>query len=103
MDDRAWVEVDLGAIAHNVTVLRRVSAPSALWVVVKANGYGHGAVEVGRTALAAGAGSLCVATVDEGVELRAAGIDAPVLVLSEPAPRRFADAAAARLAVAVYS
>jgi alanine racemase len=103
VDDRAWVEVDLGAIAHNVSVLCRVSAPSAVWAVVKANGYGHGAVEVGRTALAAGAGGLCVATVDEGVAVRAAGIDAPVLVLSEPAPSRFADAAAAGLAVAIYS
>jgi alanine racemase len=103
MDDRAWVEVDLGAVAHNVAVLRRVSAPSAVWVVVKANGYGHGAIEVGRAALAAGAAGLCVATVDEGVALRAAGIDASVLVLSEPAPRRFTDAAAADLAVALYS
>ncbi len=103
MDDRAWVEVDLGAIAHNVAVLRRVAAPSALWVVVKANGYGHGAVEVGRTALVAGATGLCVATVDEGVALRDAAIEAPVLVLSEPPARRFADAAAAGLAVAVYS
>ena len=103
MDDRAWVEVDLGAIAHNVAVLCRVSAPSAVWAVVKANGYGHGAVEVGRTALAAGAGGLCVATVDEGVAVRGAGIEAPVLVLSEPAPSRFADAAAAGLAVAIYS
>jgi alanine racemase len=103
MDDRAWVEVDLGAIAHNVAVLRGLVAPSALWAVVKANGYGHGAVEVARTAVEAGATGLCVATVDEGVALRAAGIVAPVLVLAEPASSRYGDAAAAGLAVALYS
>jgi alanine racemase len=103
VDDRAWVEVDLGAIAHNVAVLRRLVAPSALWAVVKANGYGHGAVEVARTTVEAGADGLCVATVDEGMALRAAGIEAPVLVLAEPASSRYHDAADAGLAVALYS
>jgi len=82
----AWADVDLDAIEHNVALLRRAVAPSDLWAVVKANGYGHGAVEVARSALAAGAAGLCVALVREGVELRAAGIDAPVLVLSEQPP-----------------
>jgi alanine racemase len=79
----AWVDVDLDAIRHNVAHLRSVIEPSALWAVVKANGYGHGAVEVAAAALEAGAQGLCVALVGEGVELREAGIDAPILVLSE--------------------
>ncbi len=79
----AWADVDLDALEHNVEQLRAVAAPSEVWAVVKANGYGHGAVEVARSALAAGVAGLCVALVDEGLELRAAGIDAPVLVLSE--------------------
>jgi len=79
----AWADIDLDALAHNVEQLRAVVAPSELWAVVKANGYGHGAVDVARTVLGAGAAGLCVALVEEGLELRAAGIDAPVLVLSE--------------------
>jgi alanine racemase len=79
----AWVDVDLDAIRHNVEALRTTVAPSDVWVVVKANGYGHGAVVVARAALDAGAAGLCVALVQEGVELRHHGIDAPILVLSE--------------------
>src|SRR5918993_3374906 len=79
----AWAEIDLDAVAHNVGVLRDIVEPSAVWAVVKADGYGHGASEVARAALEAGAEGLCVAFVDEGVALRAAGIDAPILVLSE--------------------
>ncbi len=82
----AWVDVDLDAIRHNVALLRATVAPSDVWVVVKANGYGHGALEVARAALDAGAGGLCVALVHEGVELRRGGIDAPILVLSEQPP-----------------
>ena len=82
----AWARIDLPAIAHNVGVVRDVAAPSAVWVVVKADAYGHGAVDVARTALDAGAGGLCVALVQEGVALREAGIDAPILVLSEQPP-----------------
>lgn len=79
----AWAEIDHDAIRHNVEVVRRVVAPSAVWAVVKADGYGHGAIDVARSALAAGAEGLCVALVDEGVELRKAGIDVPILLLSE--------------------
>jgi alanine racemase len=79
----AWAEIDLGALAHNVGVLQAVAEPSALWAVVKADAYGHGAVQVARVALQAGATGLCVALVQEGVELRAAGVAGPILVLSE--------------------
>ena len=81
----ARVDVDLSAIAHNVGELRRRAAPALLCAVVKADGYGHGAVEVSRAALAAGAHALAVALPVEGAELREAGIDAPVLMLSEAA------------------
>jgi alanine racemase len=81
-----WAEVDLDALASNVGALAAVAAPAAVLAVVKADGYGHGAVPVGRAALAAGASALGVALVEEGVILRAGGIDAPVLVLSEPVP-----------------
>jgi alanine racemase len=79
---RAWVEIDPGAITANVRALRRhVGDRTGLMAVVKADGYGHGAVPVARAALEGGAGSFGVATLSEGVELRQAGIDAPVLVL----------------------
>ena len=76
---RAEALVDHGAIAHNVALLARLAARAAVMVVVKADGYGHGAVAVARTALAAGADRLGVCTLDEAAELRAAGVDAPVL------------------------
>lgn len=79
----AWAEVHTGLIQHNVAVIAERVAPSAVWAVVKANGYGHGSVPVAQAALAAGAQGLCVALMDEGVVLRRAGITAPILLLSE--------------------
>ena len=76
-----WAEIDLDALAHNVRLLAARAAPARLWAVVKANAYGHGAVACGRAALDAGAAGLAVVCVDEGEELRRAGIEAPVLVL----------------------
>ena len=81
----AWVQVDKEAISQNLKSLRKVLGPDPLiLVVVKADGYGHGAVEVAKVALRSGARYLGVASVTEGVELRRAGISAPVLILSEP-------------------
>lgn len=71
--------IDLDALAHNVRTLCRLCAPARLIAVVKADAYGHGAEAVARTAVAEGAAMLGVAHVREGLELRAAGIDAPVL------------------------
>ena len=99
----AWAEVDLGAVRHNATVLGRVAAPAALCAVVKADGYGHGAVAVARAALEAGATWLGVALADEGAELRAAGIDAPILVLAEPSPPEMATVVHHGLRPAVYT
>lgn len=99
----AWVDVDLAAIGHNTSLLARHVAPAALCAVVKADGYGHGAVPVARAALGGGAAGLAVAVVDEGEELRTAGVDAPVLVLSEPPAAAMDAAVAARLTVTVSS
>jgi len=95
--------VDLGAIGHNVGVLRRVAAPAAVWSVVKADGYGHGAVAVAGAALAAGADGLCVALVEEAAELRRAGIDAPILVLAEPPPHQYGDMVRTGASAVVYT
>ncbi|NGQ96029.1 alanine racemase [Brevibacillus sp. SYP-B805] len=77
-----WVEVDLDAIRANVQAIRRhIPQGTAIMAVVKADGYGHGAVHVGREALAAGAEALAVAMLDEAIVLRQAGITAPILVL----------------------
>ncbi len=78
------LEVDLDAVTHNVGVLARAAGDAAVCAVVKADGYGHGAPAVARAALGAGASMLAVALVEEAEELRAAGIDAPILLLSEP-------------------
>jgi alanine racemase len=76
-----WAEIDLAAIAHNVRELRRISEPRArLMIAVKANAYGHGMVRVARTGLENGADQLGVARIEEGLELRRAGIQAPILI-----------------------
>lgn len=98
----AWAEVDAAAIEHNVGVVRAAVAPAALWAVVKADGYGHGAELAARAALRAGATGLCVALVQEGVALRRAGLAAPILVLSEQPPGELAAAVAAELTSTVY-
>ncbi|NNE72853.1 MAG: alanine racemase [Acidimicrobiales bacterium] len=96
-------EIDLEAVAHNVAALAEFAAPAELCAVVKADGYTHGAVPVARAALRAGATWLAVALVDEGLELRAAGIDCPILVLSEPRPHEMGEVAHHGLRPTLYS
>lgn len=86
MTVRAEAVVDLGAIRHNVGVLRAAAPGAAVLAAVKADGYGHGAVPVARAVLEAGASWLGVVLVEEGVALREAGLDAPILVMMEPPP-----------------
>ncbi len=82
-----WVEINLDHLRHNLQQFRRHIGPEVqIMAVVKADGYGHGAVEVARAALNAGASSLAVAMADEGIELRRAGIGAPVLLLGYTHP-----------------
>ncbi len=81
----AWVEVNLEAVRQNLKRFRKHVGPDVrIMAVVKADGYGHGAPQCARAALSTGATMLGVATVDEGVALRHAGIAAPILVLAEP-------------------
>jgi alanine racemase len=100
---RTWAEVDLGAIRHNVRTLKRRAADARLMAVVKADAYGHGAVPVSRAALEAGAGSLAVVTVEEGAELRRAGLEAPILVFTDLRPDELALAEGYRLQVTAHS
>jgi alanine racemase len=97
------VEIDLDAVRHNVRVLRALVAPADVLAVVKADAYGHGAVPVARAAVDAGAVALGVALVEEGVELRDAGIDAPVLVLSEPHAEAAGEVVGRQLTPVVYT
>ena len=83
----AWLEIDLGAIAHNMSEIRRIIGPdTGIVAVVKSNAYGHGAVPAARQVLDCGACMLAVALLQEAVELRQAGIDAPILVLGATDP-----------------
>jgi alanine racemase len=95
--------VDLGAIAHNVQVLREHAGSAQVMAVVKADGYGHGATPVARAALAAGAAELGVATLDEAIALRRDGITAPVLAWLHAPGTDFAPALAADVQIAVSS
>src|SRR5215467_4850455 len=78
---RSELTIDLGAIRRNVKRLLDVLGGAQLWAVVKADGYGHGAIDVAGAALGAGASMLCVATVAEGLELREEYGDARILVM----------------------
>ncbi len=95
--------IDLGAVEHNVRVLAEHAGSAQVMAVVKADGYGHGATHVARTALAAGAAELGVATIDEALALRRDGITAPVLAWLHPPGTDFAPALRADVQVAVSS
>jgi alanine racemase len=101
---RAWAEIDLDAVAANLAAIRAHLDPSVrIMAVVKADGYGHGAVPVARAALRAGAEWLGVATVDEGLALRRARLAAPTLVFGPAAPEEIADAVTGDLSLAIVS
>jgi alanine racemase len=99
----AWAQIDLGALRHNVATLAAHLAPQQLWAVVKADAYGHGAVECARVALQSGAHGLCVALVQEGIELRQAGINAPILIMSEQPEEQFRDIISYGLIATLYN
>jgi alanine racemase len=97
-------EIDLKAIAHNVGELRRITHPDALMMaVVKANAYGHGAVEVARCALQNGAQRLGVARIDEAIQLREAGIKAPILIFGYTLPEMAPELLEYNLTQTVYT
>jgi alanine racemase len=97
------IEVDLDAIHHNIQQFRKhLPNHTMIMVAVKANAYGHGAVPVSKAALEAGADALAVAFIDEGIELRTAGLIAPILVLGYTPIDAIPDALQADLMLTVY-
>src|ERR687886_2068545 len=98
---RSELTVDLGAIRRNAATLLRALDGAELWAVVKANGYGHGALDAARAALAGGASALCVATVPEALALRRELAHARILVLGPHASGEVAEAREARLELVV--
>lgn len=93
----AWLEIDLGNLAHNLKQLQQASGQLSFIGVVKANAYGHGAVAIGRELLRLGAWGLAVATVQEGLELRQAGLEGRILLLGSLHPAEAAEALQAGL------
>jgi len=103
-DNLLWAEIDLKAIAHNIRELRRITDPnSRLMAVVKANGYGHGSVEVARCALNNGAKILGVARIEEAIILRNEGIAAPILIFGYTPPPFYKEILQFDLTQTVYS
>jgi alanine racemase len=95
--------VDPGAVRHNVGTLKRRAPNSRLMAVVKADAYGHGSVEVARACIEAGADALAVVTVEEGEELRRAGLDVPILVFTDLPPDKLPQAGERGLVVTAHS
>src|SRR5687768_3134508 len=94
-------EVDLSAVKNNVVAVRNF-VQTAVWGVVKADAYGHGAVAIAGAMVSAGVVGLCVALVEEGLELREAGISVPILVMSGAYRDGLSEALAARLIPVIY-
>jgi alanine racemase len=95
--ERSSFTIDLGAIRRNASTLLRAAGSAELWAVVKADGYGHGAVDVSKAALEAGAAALCVATLSEALQLRVALRNARIVVLGPIPESEIGEARAARL------
>src|SRR5262245_12052413 len=95
--ERSCFTLDLGAIRRNAETLLRAAGGAELWAVVKAEGYGHGAVDVSKAALEAGASALCVATLPEALHLRAALRNARIVVMGPVSEREIGEAHVARL------
>ena len=95
--ERSCFTIDAGAIRRNAELLLRAAGGAELWAVVKAEGYGHGAVDVSRAALDAGASALCVATLSEALHLRVALRSARIIVMCPVSEREVGEAKAARL------
>jgi alanine racemase len=99
----AWAEIDLGALRHNVETLAAHLGSQELWAVVKADAYGHGAIECARVALQSRAQGLCVALVSEGIALRQAGVNAPILIMSEQPAEQHRDIISYGLIATLYN
>lgn len=100
----AWVEINLDNLANNIREVKRLTKSGALvTAVIKADGYGHGAVKIGQTLLENGADRFAVAVVDEAIELRKAGFQVPILVLGYTDPARASEVIKYDLEQTVYS
>lgn len=101
----AWAEIDLANLDHNIRLIRSTGSAgdTRIMAVVKADGYGHGAVEVSKQVLESGAAALGVALVEEGIKLRKAGIGAPIYVLGECSPYSVAAAVKNKLILTINS
>ena len=97
-----WVEVDLGAVRQNISLLKQITGVTVM-AVVKANAYGHGLVETARAALQGGAGWCGVARIEEALALRQAGIRSPILVTGYTAEERLAEAIDSGISLTVYA
>jgi alanine racemase len=95
--ERSCFSIDLGAVRRNAATLLRAAEGAELWAVVKAEGYGHGAVDVAQAALEGGATALCVATVPEALHVRTALREARVIVMGPVSEREVPEARAAKL------
>jgi alanine racemase len=95
--ERSSFTVDLGAIRRNAATVLQAAGGAELWAVVKAEGYGHGAVDASKAALEAGATALCVATMPEALHLRAALRNARIVVMGPVSDREIGEARVARL------
>jgi alanine racemase len=102
MQHRTWIEVDPAALVHNAGVLRRaIPARARLGILVKANGYGHGMLVAANAAAAGGADQLMVVSIEEALALRAAGLDAPILIVYPIDPAAIDEAVRADVEVSV--
>ncbi len=102
IDRPAWLEVDLSAISSNISAVRHLVGPKTdVMAVIKANAYGHGLEQVAKAAICGGAAALGVAILQEGLKLREAGIDAPVVVLGPALPDQAEALVAAHLSAVV--
>ncbi len=102
--NRAWAEIDLNAIAHNVREIRKLTGSRVeMMGVVKADAYGHGVLEVVRTLLDNGVTQLAVSMLDEAIQIRKMGIDVPILILSYTDPARAEEIVENELTQTVFS
>jgi alanine racemase len=101
-DRPTWLEIDLGAIAHNVRRLKQLAGDAQVMISLKADAYGHGAIQVAQTALHNGASWLGVACLTEGIACRQAGIAAPILILGFTPPWQARDALRHDLTATVF-
>lgn len=99
----SYIEVDLGAIAHNLAVLKEWVQPTPVMAVVKSNAYGHGMLPVAQALQTAGVQWFGVVSADEGLALRRSGIKGRIVILGWVPPERFKELAAGQLEVALFS